>query len=194
MKKYSIVIAILVILAILVTWAVDYKPNEAKAEYEPNMEVTEDNRPYLIEDEVVLTADTELSVIDKQISIHHYTDAEMQEELFDDSLELLAICVEAEAGNQDLMGKRLVVDVILNRVDSDEFPDDIESVITQTNQFSSYSDGHMDGVYEPSEETFRAVQMELEHRIDDKILFFTEGQYNPYCTPAYQHGDHYFGY
>ena len=147
MKKYSIVIAILVILAILVTLAVDYKPNEVKAEYEPNMDVTE-----------------ELSVQPKEtimFPVHEMTEEEMQEQLYDDSLEMLAICVEAEAGNQDLMGKRLVVDVILNRVDSDKFPDDIVSVITQTNQFSSYSDGHMDGIYEPSEETFRAVRMEL---------------------------------
>lgn len=186
--------AFVFIIALISVIFMSLSVNSNQTETEPNMEVTEDTRPYVIEDEVVLTADTELSVVGKQISIHDYTDAELQEQEYFDSLEMLAICVEAEAGNQDLMGKRLVVDVILNRVDSDEFPNDIESVITQPYQFSSYSDGHMDAVYEPSEETFRAVQMELENRTDDKILFFTEGKYNPYCTPAYQHGDHYFGY
>lgn len=188
MKRQIIIgtLVFLLILAITQVRMVNSKPQTEKTESEPNLEV--------IEDDVVLTADSELSVQPKEMIIHQYTEEEMQEQQYFDSLEMLAICVEAEAGNQDLIGKRLVVDVILNRVDSDEFPNDIESVITQPYQFSSYSDGHMDAVYEPSEETFRAVQMELENRTDDKILFFTEGKYNPYCTPAYQHGDHYFGY
>ena len=98
---------------------------------------------------------------------------DIAEEKYYDSLELMAICVEAEAGNQGLYGKRLVADVILNRVDSETFPDDIESVISQHNQFSTYTDGAMDRVYEPSEETFKACQMELKHRTDKRILYFT---------------------
>ena len=119
---------------------------------------------------------------------------DMQEELYFDSLEMLAICVEAEAGNQDLYGKRLVVDVILNRVDSDRFPDDIESVISQKYHFSTYWNGEMDKITEPSEETFEAVRMELDERLDDKILFFSAGGYSEYCIPAHKYGDHYFGY
>ena len=119
---------------------------------------------------------------------------ETESEQFYDSLETLSICVEAEAGNQDIIGKRLVVDVILNRVDSDIFPNDIESVISQPHQFATYSNGAMDRVKEPSEETFEAVRMELENRIDDDILYFTAGYYNPCSVPAYIHGNHYFGY
>lgn len=130
---------------------------------------------------------------ERKYVVHEYTEEEMQTELYDDSLELLAICVEAEAGNQDLMGKRLVVDVILNRVDSERFPNDITSVITQDYQFSSYTDGNMDKVWEPSEETFEAVRTELEERTNSEVLFFTEGRYNPYCEPLFKHGDHYFG-
>ena len=40
---------------------------------------------------------------------------DLEEEEYFDALEELAICVEAEAGNQGLLGKRMVVDVILNR-------------------------------------------------------------------------------
>ena len=121
------------------------------------------------------------------------TTEELEEQMYYDSLELLAICVEAEAGNQDLKGKRLVVDAILNRVDSDRFPNSITEVITQSGQFSSYTDGHMDAVLEPSEETFEAVKMELEDRLDSEVLFFTEGSYNPYCEPMFKYGAHYFG-
>lgn len=146
---------------------------------------------------------SELAILSEEITIHEteicpvaepMTEDELAEEEYYDSLEMLAICVEAEAGNQDLLGKRLVADVILNRVDSERFPDDIVSVISDKNQFSTYTDGAMDRVWEPSEETFLAVQMELENRTDSDILFFTAGSYNPYCTPAYKHGNHYFGY
>lgn len=129
----------------------------------------------------------------EEIVCEPMTAEQLAEEEYYDSLETLAICVQAESGNQDLYGKRLVVDVILNRVDSEEFPDDINSVIADKNQFSSYSDGGMDRVYEPSEETFLAVQMELENRTNTDVLFFTAGNYNPYCEPLFKYGDHYFG-
>ena len=120
---------------------------------------------------------------------------DLENEEFCDSLEILATCVEAEAGNQDLMGKRLVADVILNRVESPRFPDTIEGVISQKYHFTTYWDGTMDAITEPSEETFEAVKMELYgQRLDEDILFFTAGNYNTYCEPAYIVGDHYFGY
>ena len=118
---------------------------------------------------------------------------EMENEEFCDSLEILACCVEAEAGNQDLLGKRLVADVILNRVDSPRFPNTIEEVVSQKYHFTTFWDGTMARIV-PSDETFKAVQMELDERTDSEILFFTAGDYNTYCVPAYRHGDHYFGY
>lgn len=111
----------------------------------------------------------------------------------DAHIEMMAKCVEAEAGNQGLMGKRFVVDVILNRVDSEIFPNDIKSVISQKGQFSVYGNGRINRT-EPSEETYEAIRLELEHRTDDQILFFASGKYNKCSTPAYKHGDHYFGY
>ena len=110
-----------------------------------------------------------------------------------DALDLLAMVVQAEAGNQDLLGKRLVVDVILNRVDSDKFPNDLESVLRQSGQFSVVASG---AIYKntPSDETIEAIKMELEERTDTEIMFFCAGGYNSCCEPAYKYGDHYFGY
>lgn len=113
--------------------------------------------------------------------------------LTNDEYYLLAKCVEAEAGNQDLKGKRLVVDVILNRVDSERFDDDVISVISAKNQFSSYTDGGI-AKATPSLETRLAISMETTAREDTDVLYFTAGGYNAYCVPAYKHGDHYFGY
>lgn len=110
-----------------------------------------------------------------------------------DELELLAKCVEAEAATEGLKGKQLVVDVILNRVDSPEFSDSITGVITEHNQFSTWANG-MIAAAEPTAETYDAIELELESRLDYDILYFTAGSYNPYCIPAYQYKNHYFGY
>lgn len=115
------------------------------------------------------------------------------EEKVYDELEYLACCVEAEAGNQGMLGKRLVCDVILNRVDSADFPNTITEVINQDGQFSVVSNGSINRV-SVSDETFNACKLELIERTDSEILYFTARQYNPSGTPAYQHQDHYFSY
>lgn len=115
----------------------------------------------------------------------------IEEEIYYDSLELLAICVEAEAADQGLEGKRMVADVILNRVDDADWPDSIEGVISQPYQFTSYWDGGMARAV-PSEETFEAVRMELEHRGWPGLYYFSADGYPEYGTQWKQVGGHYF--
>ena len=134
---------------------------------------------------------------------YHYTmpapveDTEVVEDIAGEDMEadlmLLACLVEAEAGNQDLTGKRLVVDVVLNRVASDDFPDTIAEVIYEPHQFGPVANGALaKAYYTVSDESIRAVQMELDDQIDYSVLYFTSGGYG--CgTPAYQYGAHYFG-
>lgn len=119
---------------------------------------------------------------------------DIEEEEYWDSLELLTICVEAEAGNQGLQGKRLVADVILNRAEdtSGQWPDTISGAISQKNQFTSYWDGNMAGIWEPSEETYQAIRMEVEQRGYPGIYYFREGQWPGCGTPWKKTGDHYF--
>lgn len=107
------------------------------------------------------------------------------------TIDLLARCVEAEAGNQGLEGKRLVVDVILNRVKDPDFPDTVQGVITQPYQFSVYWNGAMDAV-EVSEETHQAIRMELQEISHPGVLYFTGEDYLEYGTPWDKVGDHYF--
>lgn len=123
---------------------------------------------------------------------YEQTPEDIAEETYYDSLEELAICVEAEAGNQNLTGKRMVAAVILNRVDDEDWPDTIPEVIEQPYQFASYWNGAMDRVTEPSEETFRAVQMTLEERGWPDLYYFTAENYGAYGTPWKQVGDHFF--
>ena len=148
-------------------------------------------------------------------SLESTEDIEKQiaDEIKEGEIEALAQLVEAEAGNQDYIGKCLVADVVLNRVDSNKFPakpgmfaDTIEGIISE--HYIRKSDGEdcyqfstvKYGAYEEagwhiSEESYAAARQEYEsERLDDRILYFTAGYYNPCCIPAYVHGDHYFGY
>ena len=113
-----------------------------------------------------------------------------------DELSMLAEVVEAEAGNQDLTGKRLVVDVVLNRVDSPLFPDTITEVLMQEGQFSTMWNGAFeDAGWHMQEDDYTAVMMEVSgQRLDSEIYFFTAGEYNSCGRPAYIHGGHYFSY
>lgn len=113
------------------------------------------------------------------------------EEIAADELELIALCVEAEAGNQNILGKELVAAVILNRVDDKDFPNTITEVITQPKQFTSYWNGAMDRV-SPADSTFRAVEMELQNRIHKNVFYFNTGDYSRYGKPWEKIGDHYF--
>lgn len=116
------------------------------------------------------------------------------EEIKEDELQTLAILVMAEAGNQDLKGKRLVVDVVLNRVDDSRWPDTISEVINQKGQFSPMTDGGYSRAAQTiTQECFDAVSMELESRLDYQIHYFCAGGYG-YGEAAYKYGDHYFSY
>lgn len=116
------------------------------------------------------------------------------EEDFYNSMELMAKIVEAEAGDQGLLGKRMVADVILNRVRDKDFPDTIVDVITEKQEeyaFTSYGNGMMDKVT-VSEETWEAVRMELEEVGWPGLMYFNTGDYSIYGTPWNKIGDHYF--
>lgn len=114
------------------------------------------------------------------------TEEQIAEEIRDGEIEMLAQLVQAEAGNQDYHGMCLVADVVLNRVASDIFPDSVEEVIAQYltdkhggkhYQFSTYIDGSLENAgWYISDDARKA------------------GSYNPFFTPAYKYGDHYFGY
>lgn len=109
-------------------------------------------------------------------------------ELTPEDEELLAQVVELESGNQDLMGKRLVVAVVINRVESPDFPDSVQAVLSQPRQFVTYS--HLSEAT-PSWHDRLAVRMELENSINEEVRFFRTNHYG--CgQPLFVHGEHYF--
>lgn len=85
---------------------------------------------------------------------------------------ILQRIVEAEAGDQDLRGRRLVANVILNRVRSSKFPDTIREVVFAARQFSPVSDGRYYTV-QVSKKTVEAVEQALNGVDDSKgALYF----------------------
>lgn len=109
---------------------------------------------------------------------------------------IFAGLLQAEAGNQDEYGKRLVVDTVLNRVNDPQFPDTILEVIYQPYQFSVVKNGqlqkYIDGKLEIPEENYRIIAEELFDQADYDVVFFQSGGWSSYGQPAYKYGDHYF--
>lgn len=88
--------------------------------------------------------------------------------------DLLARLVEAEAKGESYAGKVAVATVVLNRVESDEFPDTLHNVIHDGIQFSPVLNGTIN--QPASEESKRAVNEALAFQgYDNESLFF----YNP---------------
>jgi N-acetylmuramoyl-L-alanine amidase len=92
-----------------------------------------------------------------------------------DDYEALLRIVEAEATGEDIMGKMLVANVVLNRVEDSNFPNSIYDVVHDRNggvQFSPIADGRYYSV-EVSEDTKLAVERVLKGEdYSEGALFF----------------------
>ena len=108
-----------------------------------------------------------------------------------EEIELIALCVMAEAEGECEYGQRLVIDVILNRVDDPHFPDTIYDVIYQKNQFAGMYGDRITRCY-VKDELVQLVREELENRTDYDVVFFRTGHYHSYGVPKFQVGAHYF--
>lgn len=116
-------------------------------------------------------------------------------EIYYGELELLALVIQAEAGNQDELGKRYVADVIMNRVHSKAFPDTIREVLYQKNpvQFACVYDGALDKAgYTVTEDCFTIAEEEYWSQQDTEIVYFRTQKYHSSGHPKFKHGDHYF--
>lgn len=122
-------------------------------------------------------------------------------ELSDDDYYWLTKIVEAEAGDQDDIGKILVVNVIFNRVRSTSFPNSVKQVIFQNNgktyQFEPVKTGI---IYDkqPSNNTLECINRAIDGEdYSQGALFFTMrtssgSWFNTSLNLLFVHGDHYF--
>ena len=106
-------------------------------------------------------------------------------------INLLAALALAEAEGESETGKRLVIDTVLNRLDSPDFPNSISEIIYQPNQYSPMWDGRFEQV-QPNDYARALVIQEYNSRMNSEVLYFrTKGYFN-FGTPLFQHGNHYF--
>ena len=108
-----------------------------------------------------------------------------------DDMELIALITMAEAEGESERGKRLVVSTILNRMDSEYFPDSVEEVIYQPGQFSSVWNGRVDRC-EVRPDIYQLVKEEVISRTDNDVIFFHADRYSNYGVPMFREGGHYF--
>ena len=105
-------------------------------------------------------------------------------------IDLMAAVVFYEAGNQDMYGKQLVADTILNRVDSPRFPNTISGVIDQRGQFHTARKAHKISPLNVPIDCYGAVISQLEVRENYEVMYFSRG-YG--CgKPLFKYGDHCF--
>ena len=123
-----------------------------------------------------------------------------------------ALCriVEAEAGGEDIMGRILVANVVLNRVAADHFPNTVQAVVTQTHyndlgkiyQFTPAKPGGSYWYATPSQTTKEAVDRALagEDYSEGAMYFAARRQANSKHMSwfdqklnwLFQHGNHEF--
>ena len=109
----------------------------------------------------------------------------------------LSRIIYRESGNQSLEGQMAVGNVVLNRVASPTFPNTVESVLAQKNQFSCYKSGAL-AKTTPSQSSIIAAKLVMDGGVVEETsgeLFFGSGV-NSWAARNKRHiatlGDHEF--
>lgn len=114
-----------------------------------------------------------------------------------DDLFWLSRVIYRESGNQSLEGQMAVGNVVLNRVADPAFPDTVESVLAQKNQFTTYKSGVLRKT-EPSESSIIAAKLVLDGGVvkETRGALFFDCNSNSWAARNKQHiatfGDHNF--
>lgn len=152
--------------------------------------VFDENEKYVAVDQVMkfdLTYEPPVMITMDEPPAQVITPMDMTEE----DIQLVALVTMAEAEGECEEGQRLVIDTILNRIDSEHFPDSASGVIYQPNQFASMWNGRSDRC-SIQEDICELVRQELITRTNTEVMFFTAGGYGHYGTPLLNVENHYF--
>lgn len=107
-------------------------------------------------------------------------------------IDLLALVTMAEAEGESELGKRLVIDTILNRVDEPRFKGNtIHDIVYARNQFEAMWNGRVDRCY-VREDIRQLVIEELQNRTNSEVVYFRTGRYSSDGIPLFKEGNHYF--
>ena len=204
--KYSIRLilfnAVILALVLMITTTIsDRDETETKANYKPPyttmvMVLYSPNLTNESMDSIAQQALSQTQIYTEEQHLEPETEPaayqEIAEVITDDEIEMLARLLYLEARNQPIEGQRAVIEVVFNRLLSDEFQDTLYDVVYAKNQFSP---ARLISSTTPTEEQYEVIQIVLtdtETILDRGVVFFSRGQYNDYLFDKI--GDHYFCY
>lgn len=112
-------------------------------------------------------------------------------------VKLLALLMLCEAEGESEYGRRLVIDTVLNRVDSDRFPNTITEVIYQkSGRYVQYEPMYTNRQYQVTvkDSDIELVKSELLNRTNYDVAYFRTGHYTGgiYTRALFKEGHHYF--
>lgn len=113
-------------------------------------------------------------------------------ELTPEEIQLLLRVVSAEARGESLEAQYTVACVVLNRIESEMFPNTLEDVIVQSGQFSCVSNG---AVYSApiTDSVVQAVASAMDNNtLDSSILWFRSQRYHSFTSDAFRIGEMFF--
>lgn len=121
--------------------------------------------------------------------VNPYT--ELIEGLSEDEKHTIYQITFLESGNQSMEGQRAVIEVILNRVLSDKYPNDVISVLSQSGQFTTWGYKDSASYNQDQIDALDAVRDEDPVLTVDYLMFST-GKFS-YGRNYIQIGAHWFG-
>lgn len=143
-----------------------------------------------------------LSLISPSVEADILAQEEIVKEIYDvseEDLQNLVLVCYGEARGESELGKRLVIDTILNRAESGLYSTDISEVIYQPYQFSCMnSEGGLIGtaIEDISPDIWIEIELlvldEIQSRTNSDVLYFRSSRYHNFGTPLVNEGNHYF--
>lgn len=104
-------------------------------------------------------------------------------------IELIALVTMGEAEGQSELGKRLVIDTVLNRMD--HYGDTASEVIYAKGQYTCMWNGRIERCY-VRDDIVQLVREELENRTNYEVIYFRTGHYHNFGTRIMVEDEHYF--
>lgn len=157
----------IIIITIIMIIALCNMPRIVIAEKEDASKVSESysnktTSPYVSN---LVTFEPQTEEESSEVEVDYYPEFTYSKDWSAQESYLLARIAMAEAEGCNTQTKTLIIMCVLNRVWSDEFPNTIEEVIFQENQFSPIDNGRWDRV-EPNEDCYEAVKVVMEAKYD----------------------------
>ena len=117
----------------------------------------------------------------------HYGSTYSTSEFSETDIELIALLTMGEAEGESELGKRLVIDTVLNRLDSGDYGNTVHSVVYAQYQFSG-----MGRVNYAPDSVRQLVIEEINNRTNYEVYYFRTDYYHPFGKNLFKVGNHYF--